>query len=133
MAHSLSNLAAVAACLAISACAASPQRAVSQENLLTAAGFTALPATTPERIAFLRRLPPNRVVQRNRGGTARYVYADPVVCACLYVGDQAAYGRYSQEVIQRRLADKQAMTASIESSGNQEGGIPWEGFEGSIE
>ena len=51
----------------------------------------------------------------------RYVYADPLVCACLYVGDQAAYGRYRQEVFQRRLADEQAMTAQMNQSAWDDG------------
>lgn len=112
-----------AACLAISACATPQQRAEGQENLLAAAGFTVKPANTPGRIASLRGLPANKVVQRMRGNTVRYVYADPLVCACLYVGDQAAYGRYRQEVFQRRLADEQAMTAQMNETAWDDG--PW--------
>ena len=108
---------ALAACLAVAACATPQQRAEDRENLLSAAGFTVLPANTPARVASLHGLPPNKVVQQVTrgpgGGAVRYVYADPLVCACLYVGDQAAYGRYRQEVFQRRLADEQAMTAQM--------------------
>ena len=114
---------ALSACLVIAACATPQQRAADSENLLTAAGFTARPANTPERVASLRSLPANKVVQRTRGGTVRYVYADPLVCGCLYVGDQAAYGRYQQEVFQRRLADEQAMTAQMNQMSWDEG--PW--------
>ena len=104
---------ALAACLAIAACATPQQRAENRENLLSAAGFAVLPANTPARVASLRSLPPNKVVQQVKGGTVRYVYADPLVCACLYTGDQAAYGRYRQEMFQRQLADEQAMTAQM--------------------
>ncbi len=117
---------ALAACLLTAACATPQQRAEDRENLLTAAGFTARPANTPERVASLRGLPANKVVQRVRSGTVRYVYADPLVCGCLYVGDQAAYGRYQQEVFQRRLADEQAMTAQMNQMSFDEG--PWGGF-----
>ena len=123
MRHMILLLAASAACLAVSACATPQQRAADQENLLAAAGFTVRPANTPERIASLRSLPPNKVVQRVRGSSVRYVYADPLVCACLYVGDQAAYGRYRQEVFQRRLADEQAMTAQMNQTAWDDG--PW--------
>lgn len=109
----LTSSAILAACLTVSACATPQQRAENRENLLAAAGFTVQPANTPERIASLRSLPPNKVVQHVRGDTVRYLYADPLVCACLYVGDQAAYGRYRQEVFQRRLADEQATTAEM--------------------
>lgn len=43
--------------------------------------------------------------------------------ACLYVGDQAAYGRCRQEVFQRQLADQQAMTAQMYQNAWDEG--PW--------
>jgi len=115
-------LAAFASCLLIAACATSQQRAENRENLLTAAGFTAQPANTPERVASLHGLPANKVVQRTRGGV-HYVYADPLVCGCLYVGDQAAYGRYQQEMFQRRLANEQEMTAQMNQMG-WDGG-PW--------
>ena len=107
------RLAALAACLVVAACATPQERAVAREDLLSAAGFRVRPANTPARVASLRSLPPNKVVQQTRGGAVRYVYADPLVCACLYVGDQAAYGRYRQEMFQRRLADEQAMTAQM--------------------
>lgn len=116
-------LACAAACLVVSACASPQQRAEDRENLLAAAGFTARPANTPERTASLRSLPANKLVQRTRGDSIRYVYADPLVCACLYVGDQAAYGRYRQEVFQRRLANEQAMTAQMNQMDWDDG--PW--------
>ncbi len=116
-------LAALAGCLVIAACATTPQQAVDRENLLLAAGFTALPANTPERVTSLRRLPANRVVQRRRGGLVAYVYADPLVCGCLYVGDVAAFGRYRQEVVQRRWAEERAFAGPIDQGGWEEG--PW--------
>lgn len=125
MRHLAFRLAALAACLAAVACATPQQRAVDREDLLTAAGFTARPANTPERVASLRGLPPNKVVQQTRGSTVSYVYADPLVCACLYVGDQAAFGRYRQEVFQRRLANEQAMTAQMNQMDWDYG--PWGG------
>jgi hypothetical protein len=128
MQHS-SRLAALAACLLAAACATPQQRAEDRENLLSAAGFNVLPANTPARIASLRSLPANKVVQQTTGGPGgsgvRYVYADPLVCACLYVGDQAAFGRYQQEVFQRKLADEQAMTAQMNQSAWDYG--PWGG------
>jgi len=126
MRHPTPYFAALALCLAISACATPQQRAVDREDLLSAAGFTVRPANTPERIAFLHNLPPNKVVQRIRGGTVRYVYADPLVCGCLYVGDQEAYGRYRQEVFQRRLANEQEMMAQMNQDAWDEG--PWGPF-----
>ena len=127
MRHPTTLLVMAALCPLLAACASPQQRAENRENLLAAAGFTALPANTPARIASLRALPPNKGVQRTRGSSVRYVYADPLVCACLYVGDQAAYGRYRQEVFQRQLADEQAMTAQMNQTNWDVG--PW-GFDG---
>ena len=119
----LSRLAALAACLLAAACATPQQRAEDRENLLSAAGFSVHPANTPARIRSLRSLPANKVVQQTAGGTVHYVYADPLVCACLYVGDQAAFARYRQEVFQRQLADEQAMTAQMNQTAWDVG--PW--------
>ena len=126
MRRSAIPLASLAACLAVAACATPQQRAESRENLLTAAGFTARPADTPERVASLHSLPANKVVQHTRGGTIGYVYADPVACGCLYVGDQAAFERYRQEVLQRQLANEREMTAQMNMDQWDEG--PWGGF-----
>ena len=117
------STAALGACLAISACASPQQRAVGREDLLAAAGFTVRPANTPARIASLNGLPPNKLVRRVRGDAVRYVYADPLVCGCLYVGDQAAYGQYRQEMFQRRLVNEQAMTAQMNQDSWDDG--PW--------
>ncbi len=125
MTHLACRLAALTACLAAAACATPQQRAANREDLLSAAGFIARPANTPERVASLRSLPPNKVLQQTRGGIVSYVYADPLVCACVYVGDQAAFGRYRQEVFQRRLADEQAMTAQMNQMDWDYG--PWGG------
>ena len=123
--HPALRLAAIAACLAAAACATPQQRAEDRENLLSAAGFTVRPANTPARVLSLRSLPANKVVQQTTGGNVRYVYADPLVCACLYVGDQAAFGRYRQMVFQRQLANEQSMTAQMNQDSWDEG--PWGG------
>lgn len=60
---------------------------------------------------MLSRLPPNHFVKRENGDTIHYIYADPLVCGCLYVGTQQAYGQYRQDQQKRQLADEQRMTA----------------------
>ena len=103
-------------CLLVSACATPRQRASAQEDVLAATGFTKQPANTPERAASLGSLPPNMVVQQAGDGPVRYVYADPLVCKCLYFGDQAAYERYNQEAARRRVAVEQAQAAQLKQS-----------------
>ncbi len=115
---------------ALSACQTLQQRVAEHEDNLAAAGFIVRPANTPERKAMLKRLPPHRFVQRTKGDAVYYVYADPLVCGCLYVGSQQAYGRYVQHQQQQQLADEQQMTAQMYSDDNWNWG-PWgmgEGF-----
>jgi hypothetical protein len=95
----------------VSACQTRQQAVVHHEDDLAAAGFIVRPANTPERQAMLNRLPPNKFVERAHGDTVHYVYADPLVCGCLYVGSQQAYNQYKRDRQQKQLADEQQMTA----------------------
>jgi len=62
------------------------------EQLLAAAGFQKKIADTPEKLAHLGTLTPARkLVTHRQDGRLYYVYADPVVCRCLYVGTPAEY------------------------------------------
>lgn len=65
-----------------------------RELALAAAGFQQLPADTPERQALLKRLPSHEFVRDAHGTPIIYVYADPTVCHCLYVGSEGAYKYY---------------------------------------
>ena len=94
------------------------QRITEREDNLAAAGFIIRPANTPERKAMLSRLPPHRFVKRENGDDIHYVYADPLVCDCLYVGSQQAYGQFKQHQQQQQLADEQQMTADSYADAN---------------
>lgn len=109
----LSLAATLAFGLLAAGCTTPQQRVADKEDLLAAAGFTVRPADTPARQAQLTSLPPHHFVQKDRSGKVIYLYADPLDCACLYIGDQVAYDRYRQEVFQRHLAAQQALAAEI--------------------
>jgi hypothetical protein len=96
---------------ALAACQTQQQIISAHEDNLAAAGFIIRPANNPERQAMLKRLPPHQFVQRVNGDTVHYVYADPLVCGCLYVGTQQAYNQYKRDQQQKNLADEQLMTA----------------------
>ncbi len=113
--------------LAAAACETPQQRIANKEDMLTAAGFKFLPANTPTRQAALKQLPPNKFSRQIRDGRVFYVYPDPSVCACLYVGDQTAYGTYRANVFQKNLADERAMTANEMSMYSWDWG-PWGGY-----
>lgn len=70
------------------------QTIVIPDNLFTQAGFVVKYATTPEKAALLRSLPPDKLVTRRRDGKLYYVYADAARCNCAYVGTPEAYAAY---------------------------------------
>jgi len=85
---------ALLATLSLAGCAglqATDTRAVARA--LTAAGFQAHPADTPEKLVQLRSFTQGKVLWRPQDGQIRYVYADPARCKCLYVGGDEQYVR----------------------------------------
>ena len=98
-----------------SACETQQQRIVKHEDKLSAAGFVVKPAKTTDQLAMLARLPTHRFVRRQNGDTVDYVYADPIVCTCLYVGTQQAYNQYKANQLAQHLADEQLLTAETYS------------------
>jgi hypothetical protein len=70
------------------------QTIVVPDNLFTQAGFVVKYATTPEKSAILRSLPPDKLVTRRKDGRLYYVYADAARCNCAYVGTPQAYAAY---------------------------------------
>jgi hypothetical protein len=111
----------------LTACESQQQQVQDREDLLAAAGFIVRPANTPERQNMLHRLPPHTFVQRVNGDVVHYVYADPLVCGCLYVGTQQAYNQYKANQLQQHLADEQQMTAQTYSDASWNWGAwgPW--------
>jgi hypothetical protein len=105
-----SNLMLFALCGAVSACALQVQN---KENMLAAAGFTVVPANSPQRQAALTHLPPHKFVQQVRNNAVIYTYADPTICGCLYVGNQAAYDQYRRDVFVKNMVNEQQMTAQM--------------------
>ncbi len=92
--------------IALVGCAAAPSAspARSQDDLLTAAGFTPHVAKTPQSLAYLQTLPPQQIVRHRYKGTNRYlVCTDPNSRTC-YVGDEAAYQRYQNLASQADIA-----------------------------
>jgi hypothetical protein len=80
--------------LGLSFALAQQQTIVVPDNLFTQAGFVVKYATTPEKSAILRSLPPDKLVTRRRDGKLYYVYADAARCNCAYVGTPEAYAAY---------------------------------------
>ena len=66
-------------------------------------------------------LPPHKFVHQVRNNAVIFTYADPTICDCLYVGNQAAYDRYRRDVFAKNIANEQQMTAQI----NEMNWGPW--------
>jgi hypothetical protein len=118
-----STLLLFAACVAVSACTSEVVQ--NKEDLLAAAGFRLVPANTPQRQASLRALPPHKFVHQVRNNAVVFTYADPTICDCLYVGNQAAYDRYRQNVFVKNIADEQQMTAQMDQMDYGPWGLGW--------
>ncbi|MHB8723367.1 MAG: hypothetical protein ACYDAH_18520 [Steroidobacteraceae bacterium] len=86
---------------------------VRHESNLSIAGFVEHRADTPDLRTKMDLLPPHQVLQSVHGETIRYVYADPDVCDCLYVGSQQAYDLYQRQRLARHLAAQQPFTARM--------------------
>ena len=102
-------------------------QAAESEQVLSAAGFVMKPADTPERLAELQKLAPRTVVRHVRDGQARYVYADPDTCKCLYVGDERQFQKYQELSLQKKIADEQLSAAEANRDASLDWGMrgPW--------
>jgi hypothetical protein len=112
--------------MALAGCAAIQKQQASQaQQLLAAAGFEMQMADTPERLATLRSIVPQRKVFSVAGTDGpRFVYADAEYCQCVFAGDQRAYERYRRMVIQQRLAAEQDMATQMSDDAGTAWG-PW--------
>jgi hypothetical protein len=115
------GLALFALCAAVSGCS----QVQSKEDMMAAAGFTLVPANTPQRLASLKLQPAHKFVHHVSKGNVIFTYADPTICDCLYVGNQAAYDRYRGIVFQKQIANQQEMTAQMNEEASQ---MDWGGW-----
>jgi hypothetical protein len=102
---------AVLLALSLTACETTQDQVSRREDHLAAAGFMVRPADTAQRQKMLASLPSHHFVRRVHADSVNYVYADPLVCDCLYVGSQVAYDQYRSTMEQQHLANEEAMTA----------------------
>ena len=78
---------------------------------LVAAGFRRYPADTPAKQTQLGKLPKLLFASTRERGQRRYLLADPDRCRCLYVGDEAAYQKYTNLELAKEDADSTAAAA----------------------
>jgi hypothetical protein len=83
-----------------------------KENMLSAAGFKAVQANTPEREAHLKSLPKDKITAVRRNGVVYYTFPDPK-SNTLYVGTEQQYQQYQKLRYQKQMADEQLNTAEM--------------------
>lgn len=81
---------------AILAASEEPSKPFLEKNsfYLSSAGFRIQFANDPAGQKALHKLPAHRFVINGVGDAARYLYAEPEHCVCIFVGTQQAYDRY---------------------------------------
>lgn len=82
-----------------------------KESMLSAAGFRAIPANTPQREAHLRSLPPDKITQVQGAGVTYYTFPDPKRNV-LYVGQEPQYQAYQQLRMQQQETMQEELNAS---------------------
>ena len=130
MLQSLKSLFVITLVILITGCAAiQANKTQEQEQLLSAAGFKMIPATTQAEIENLNTLTPNKVLFSVKDNKPLYWYADPKECRCVYTGDQAAYQRYEKLLTESQIANEveEAAISNEVASDNMWGwmGGPW--------
>jgi len=100
-------LVAAVAAMAFGGCTAIRRSDAPQTTpFLIQAGFKAVPADTPEKMAKLKTLTPYKVVPWTRkSGALVYAYAEPDLCKCVYGGSPKQYAKYRQLVSAEEKAE----------------------------
>jgi hypothetical protein len=80
------------------------------------------------------QFPAHKSVIRQNGDTIHYVYADPLVCDCLYVGTQQACDQYRMNQLSQHLADERQLAALAwyAAAWSWAAGGPWEPVDASF-
>jgi len=104
----------------LSGCAAIEQaQRASTERILSAAGFEPTPANTAARQKSLASLTPYKVERKLRHNVFYYLYAVPEQ-NLVYIGNQAAYGKYQELLIQQEIANANLNAAQMQMNTAQQ-------------
>jgi hypothetical protein len=84
----------------------------STEDLLSAAGFNVVIASTPKQLNHLAHLPPYKMMKIKRNGKNKYVYADPSQ-KLIFVGDLFSYHRYKDMRLEKNVTEEDLQDAKF--------------------
>jgi hypothetical protein len=113
--NSMKFLAALALLAFAAGCATTQQT----ENLLSAAGFKTVTASTPEQQQRLKTLEPGKITPVKRRGKTDFVFPDPAHNQ-LYVGGQAEHQKYQQLRLQKKLSNENLIAAEVSEHEDKE-------------
>jgi hypothetical protein len=89
------------------ACAPNPsQPDINKEDRLAAAGFKKRSIKTEAQLADFRSIPAHMIRPASYKGRNVYVYADPTICGCLYMGSTTAYNTYISGAMGRSMREE---------------------------
>ena len=74
-----------------------------KENKLVAAGFKKRSIKTEAQLADFHNIPAHMIRPATYKGRAVYIYADPTICGCLYMGSTTAYNTYIRGAMARDM------------------------------
>lgn len=97
-----SMVAVLAVGAAVSACASKPE---SKDDMLADSGFKVVSLKTPQQAAAFKKLKPHELKRKNYNGKVVWVYADPTICGCLYMGTQDAYNTYIKKASAKMISE----------------------------
>jgi hypothetical protein len=107
-----STLAILGLCAAVAACQSNTKF---KEDMLLTAGFKATPPKTPTQVAMLKSLLPHKLTKTTYKGKTVWLYSDPTICGCLYVGNQVAHDAYLTKQTQQALLDMRSVPVPDEA------------------
>lgn len=86
---------------------------LTEDNLLTA-GFKIMIADTQDRQRMLHSLPAETISSIPREDHTYYIYPDPELCGCLYVGREIEFAKLEQLAIDRQISNQALMTHELQ-------------------
>lgn len=108
----------LAICVGLASAACQTISLQEREDLLLQAGFTQKQADTPEKIAKMRTLAAHKFNKVVQNGRLVFVYPDPNVCNCIYLGYEEAFERYRKLLLARGGGDEEAVTVALDRDFN---------------
>lgn len=97
-----------------------------REQKLSTAGFNAEAVKTPGQESMVKNLTAFVVTEVPAGPVKKYVYWDPKLCKCLYVGDAQAWGRFQDNKTDISFAGREVKATPYMDKAAWSWG-PWEG------